>query len=243
MESATETYRVRSYEVDAHGRLTIAALCNYLQESAGLHARDLGVSVPQLQDQGMTWFLWRLHLRVSRWPSWTQTVAIETWPAALGRPAAIRDFRICEGETEIGIATSAWLLMDTERKRPIRRIPARIRDLHPEPPRRALTDGFKRLPRLETEGIGRELVVRRGDLDLNGHLNHVATINALIETVEPEVFYRQQLTALEVEFMGEGHDGDELMSCCESVSESLHHSLVRRADGKEIARGRSRWSR
>ena len=47
-ENATERYAVRSYEVDGHGRLAVPALCNYLQESAGLHARQLGVSVEQL---------------------------------------------------------------------------------------------------------------------------------------------------------------------------------------------------
>lgn len=216
----------------------------------------------QLQTQGMTWFLWRLHLQVARWPRWGETVAIETWPSALGRPYVIRDFRIRDGETEIGLATSAWLLMDTERKRPIRRIPAQIRALHPEPPLRALVDSFQRLPAVETATVCQRLNVRRGDLDLNGHLNHVATINALVEAVEPEVFYGQQLSALEVEFKGEGHEGDGLTSrCCQEPGciepdyietpnnqtscvppfETLQHSLVRDADDKEIARGRSCW--
>ncbi len=38
MLSATEHYPIRSYEVDSGARLTVPALCNYLQESAGLHA-------------------------------------------------------------------------------------------------------------------------------------------------------------------------------------------------------------
>ncbi len=38
MLSATEHYPIRSYEVDPGAQLTVPALCNYLQESAGLHA-------------------------------------------------------------------------------------------------------------------------------------------------------------------------------------------------------------
>ena len=244
--SATELYPVRSYEVDLRGRLTPSSLCNYLQESAGLHARQLGVSVEQLKTAGMTWFLWRLHVWIERLPTWTETVAIETWPAEMGRPYAIRDFRIRAGEDEIGVATSAWLLMDLEARRPIRRVPDRIRDLHPVLPQRALRDTFKRLPACEVASSQCELRVRRADLDLNGHLNHVAAISAMIEAVPPEIIGDRRLVALEVELKGEGHHGDVLTSRCEGVDtggEALRHSLSRDLDSKELARGRSRWRR
>ncbi len=243
MSSATESYPIRSYEIDAGGRLTVPALCNYLQESAGLHARQLGVAVDQLRREGMTWFLWRLHLRIGELPGWGETVAIETWPAELGKPFAIRDFRIRAGERQLGVATSAWLLMDLARKRPIRRFPAHIRDLHPDPPRRVLDDAFRRLPAGDGQGAACDFLPRRGDLDLNGHLNHVATIAAMLEAVPEEIAGRRRLATLEVEFRGEGRHGDALEARCETAGRRLHHTLVRGADGKELARARSRWRR
>ena len=242
--TATELYPVRSYEIDSHGRLTPAALCNYLQESAGLHARQLGVSVEQLQAEGMTWFLWRLHVRIERLPAWTETVAVDTWPAEMGRPYAVRDFRIRAGEEEIGVATSAWLLMDLAARRPIRRVPDRIRDLHPVPPRRALSDAFRRLPACGGVSFEHQLSVCRADIDLNGHLNHVAAISAMLEAAPAEIVEGRQLVALEVELKGEGHHGDELTSRCElDAGEALRHSLSRNHDGKELARARSWWRR
>ncbi len=241
MLSATELYPIRSYEVDARGRLTIPALCNYLQESAGLHARQLGVSVDQLRREGMTWFLWRLHLRIGELPAWGETVTIETWPAELGKPFAIRDFRLLAGDREIGLATSAWLLMDIVKKRPIRRFPARIRDLHPEAPRRALPDPFHRLPACEDPDTVCDFGLRRGDLDLNGHLNHVAAIAAMLEPVPAETFDRRRLEALEVEFRGEGRYGEALQARCRQQELEAQHALVRKSDGKELARARSRW--
>ncbi len=240
---ATEQYPVRSYEIDPGGRLTVPALCNYLQESAGLHARQLGVGIDQLREEGMTWFLWRLHLRVAAWPTWAETVSVETWPAELGKPYAIRDFRIRIGEREIGVATSAWLLMDLARLRPIRRLPAHIRDLHPDPPNRAVEDRFRRLPACDRADHARDVLPRRDDLDLNGHLNHVATIAGLLEAVPSEVVDGERLETLEVEFLGEGRHGEALEARCERGENRLRHVLVRKADGKELARARSRWRR
>ncbi len=243
MLSATERYPIRSYEIDAQARLTIPALCNYLQESAGLHARELGASVDQLRQQGMTWFLWRLHLRISELPAWGETVAIDTWPAELGKPFAIRDFRIHHGEREIGVATSAWLLMDLVKERPIRRFPEWLRDLHPDPPHRALEDRFRRLPEDGTNDFARDVLPRRGDLDLNGHLNHVAAIAGLLEAVPGEIAGPSRLEVLEVEFRGEGRHGDPLEAHCGRNDHRLSHTLIRKTDGKEIARARSRWRR
>lgn len=244
---ATELYSVRSYEIDTQGQVTVPALCNYLQESAGLHARQLGVSVEQLLGDGMTWFLWRLHLQVLRWPRWTDIVAVETWPSELGRPFAIRDFVVRIDDQDIGVATSAWLLMDTVKGKPIRRLPPRIRDIHPDPPRRALQDPFHRLPACQDPMHSQDSRVRRSDLDLNGHLNHVAAINAMLEVVPQDVAESHRLTSLEVEFKGEGYLGDGLKASAgpEDAGDSdiLVHLLKRATDNKELARGRSRWSR
>ena len=241
MLSAVEHYPIRSYEIDARGRLTIPSLCNYLQESAGLHARELGVSVEQLRQEGMTWFLWRLHLRSSELPAWGDAVTVETWPAELGKPFAIRDFRLRCGEREIGVATSAWLLMDLVKKRPIRHFPPRIRDLHPDPPCRVFPDPFHRLPACDRVDAARDVILRRDDLDLNGHLNHVAAIAAMLEAVPSERSEQRRPVSLEVEFRGEGRYGESLEARFGGAESEARHVLVRPSDGKELARARSRW--
>ena len=243
--TATELYRVRSYEVDAGGLLAATALCNYLQESAGLHARQLGVGIEQLLPQGMTWFLWRLHLRIEHLPAWGETVTVETWPSAISRPFVLRDFRLtCGSGQAVGVATSAWLLMDTVRKQPITRLPPHIRDLHGDPPRRALVDDLRRLPALADSATCEQQVlrVRRGDLDLNRHLNNVAAIRLLLEAVPAEILDGSRLAELKIELKAEGHLGDELTSRCQHEGDGLLHALARPADGKELARARSRWT-
>jgi hypothetical protein len=40
----SDSYRIRSYEVDLHSEAKLSALCNYFQESAWNHAEALGIS-------------------------------------------------------------------------------------------------------------------------------------------------------------------------------------------------------
>ncbi|MEM9597127.1 MAG: acyl-ACP thioesterase domain-containing protein [Acidobacteriota bacterium] len=243
-----ELFRVRSYEIDPGGVLTLPSLCDYLQEAAGRHAGELGVSVEQLLEQGLTWFLSKLHVRIGSWPRLGETLEVRTWPAELGRPFAIRDFRLLSDGVEVGVASSSWLLMDTAALRPVRRPPDWLRRLHPDPPRRALADTFRRLPSLGGGGSdvdpagGPGLSIRRDDLDLNGHVNNSAYVRLLVEGLPESTWTLRRMSELEIEYRAEAHLGDRVESrCLEGGDGALLHSLVRVADGRELVRARSRW--
>jgi acyl-ACP thioesterase len=236
-------FHVRSYELGPGGRSSLASLCHLLQESASLHAHALGASPAQLLEQGMTWFLARLRVRVDRYPAWRDEVTVETWPSEVRRPYAVRDFRVLEGGAAIAAASSDWLLMDVERRKPLRRIPQSILDLHPGTPERALTGTPERLPALTAAAREQRLGVRRGDLDLNGHVNHVFYVAQVEENVPPETWRRGEVRELEIELKAECHAGDDLVARSQQEGDdSFVHSLVRLADGREAARARTRWN-
>jgi hypothetical protein len=46
-----QNYSIRSYEIDAGGRLSIPSIFNLLQDAASNHALRLGVSVHQLLEK------------------------------------------------------------------------------------------------------------------------------------------------------------------------------------------------
>lgn len=264
-----EQYRIRSAEVDPRGHATPTAVANLLQEAATAGARRLGVGVEQLRERGLTWYLNRLHLRQRRPPWIAETLEIETWPSAIERIHALRDFRLfLDGgpdAVEIGVATSAWLLMDLETRRPIRRLPEELRALHPETPRRALDVRFGRLPALPAEGDdeaeGHEAVVskpfplRRTDLDLNGHVNYGVFVDALMEGAPEALWSEGELLELEVDFRAEARPGDRLLTRSLALEDEaapdadpdrgvpVLHAIVHAEDGRELVRARSHWWR
>ena len=79
----TEQVRVRAADVTPRGTASVPALVAHFQEAAGRHAAALGVSMQDLLDEGKAWVLARLHLQLERWPRWTETIEIETWPSGL----------------------------------------------------------------------------------------------------------------------------------------------------------------
>jgi len=122
----SETFRARYYEVGHDGCVTIQALCNYFQEAAGNHATRLGVGMQKLMDQHQSWVLSRMLVQMSVFPGWHDEVTVDTWPAGVERMFALRLFRLRCGERMLGFGTSAWLLFDLDRRRPLR--PEFVRD-------------------------------------------------------------------------------------------------------------------
>jgi medium-chain acyl-[acyl-carrier-protein] hydrolase len=241
----SEELRVRSHEVDANGRTSVLAVCNWLQEAAGNHATALAWAVDQLQAQGLTWVLSRLHLRLSRIPAWREPVTVTTWPAGSQRVYAVREFRISgkDGD-EIGVATSGWLLVRLASRRPVR-LPATISAMRAHTPARVLDDPFEKLPELERAEHERSFAVRYSNLDMNRHANNVSVIAWALDAVPEEVLLGSVLTEFEVDFRAEARFGDRITAqvCAqEPPAETFLHRLVHEG-GREIARARSRWRR
>ncbi len=179
-----ESFRIRSIETDADGRLKLESICNYFQEAAGNHAHDLGVATDQLTEHGLAWVLGRLCFSVTGSPQWRDTARIETWPSGVDRLYAFRDFMgysDAHGLFVEGIST--WLLIDVVRRRPVR-MPEFVTQL-PLPDRPRALQGI--LPAsMEPEGppvMEKSFEVYRSDIDVNRHVNNVRFLGWILETL------------------------------------------------------------
>ncbi|MEJ2052309.1 MAG: thioesterase [Calditrichaceae bacterium] len=241
----SETFKVRAYEVGPNGKTTVQSIFNYLQEAAGNHAAELGVSIEQLFKQNLTWVLSRVHLHIDYYPSWKQAITIETWPADKDAYYAIRDFRIMdENMKQIGMATSSWMMLDIINRKPVL-IPEFIEKLKNTQQGRALNDRFEKLPKLDRVDITRNFNVRMSDLDINQHVNSVNYIEWAMESIPNDIFRYYNLTDVEVTYRAESKYGDIIHSQChvqnKEDSSVIIHKLERDNDGKEIARLKSTW--
>jgi len=117
--SATEI-AVASYDVDARGRMTTAALGRYMQELAEVNAAGLGAGFDDLRAAGQTWVLVGLLIRAERLPAWRERVSLETWPRDLVQRRALRDFRLRDDRgAVIAAASTAWYCLDLASRRPV----------------------------------------------------------------------------------------------------------------------------
>ena len=233
---------VRYHELDSHGNVSPVTLLNYLQDTAGLHATQLGVSVSDLRRQGLTWVLSRLHLIVTHYPRADESVEVRTWPATRQGLFSCREFELsADGKSVFGRATTSWAALNIASRRPIRlegHLPA-----YPLLPRRAIDDDFASLPPVP-EASTAEFVFRvlRGDLDTNHHVNNAIFAGWALETV-PDEIAAGTLTELEISFRAEVLYGESVLSRCVVTEPGLClHQIVNQKDGRELARLRTRWT-
>ena len=237
------SYAIRSYEVNAGGRLSIPSIFNLLQDAASSHALKLGVSVPQLLADNYTWVLSRIYLKMSHHPGWGDTIQVHTWPSGIERVFALRDFDIRQDDCAIGSCISAWIIIDTNNRRPVRPT-SFARQLNPLDRQHVLDHPLVKLPVLKTPQSEKRFSVRYRDLDINQHVNNVSYIEWLLECIPDMVENGLCLSELEVNFLGEALHGDRVLArCCPQNEKGLRfaHDVLRESDELELIRARTSW--
>ncbi|MCD6200857.1 MAG: hypothetical protein J7K46_03515 [Bacteroidales bacterium] len=171
-----KSFEIHSYDTDTTTQLSFAGLARYLQDIASFHADKLGLGYDDLLAENKAWVLRQLKIATSGRAFWKDKVTIETWPKVPDRLLAWRDFLVFdEVGNPIAKATSAWLLIDVKKRRPLRMEPGmfekynfRKQNVFDEKP--------GSLPSAEPGEKIYETTVRFSKLDLNDHVNNAEFI-------------------------------------------------------------------
>jgi acyl-ACP thioesterase len=242
-----QDFPIRYHELDSRGLLRTVTLLNFIQDAGGMHAAQLGVSVKDLRQRGLTWVLSRVHLVVERDLHADDTIHVKTWPSTRGGLFSCREFEMSDSSGNLfSRATSSWAVLNLASRKPVR-----LEECLPEYPliaRRALDDDFASLPHFPNapDGTFREIpfLVRRSDQDSNRHVNNTIYCDWALEAVSDDVA-AGHLKSLEVSFRAEAMYGDNILSQCVSTrlgdeTECLHR-IVNSGDMRELARLRTCW--
>ncbi len=241
MENTRATFTVHSFDADAFGLLSAAALAGYLQEAAGRSADTLGFGMGHLHLRGLAWVLARQQVVLDAPIRFGDSLTVETWPAGLDRISALRDFRLWRDGVEVGRALTSWLVMELATRRPRR--PDRI--LPPE--RHAQTGHVMPLPAapvpaLSAPVLEKRFQVRFADIDAVRHVTNASYIGWAMEAIDEPAWQAQRLATLDVQFLAETTHGHTVLSrSCPDGEGARLHAVVREEDGKELARARTTW--
>ena len=229
------SWAVRTYECGPNGAATMASVCNWLQEGASLNAEALSFSKSNFDSAGenISWVLTRLKVKMSRFPKWGETVSILTFPRGGRRIVAWRDFVLSGANGEkLGRATSEWMLIDLASRKVVA-IPDSVfaaANTVREPVFGEEPFAKLRWDCREMAGDALSFRARRGDIDLNGHVNNVHYVEWLMEG-RPDA--AGQCHELDIVFKSETLAGEEVR--VESV-ETEPGSVVHRVyapDGRD----------
>ena len=234
-----ETFAVRSYESGVTNHVTLPTLCNYMQEAAGLNADGLGWGIRKLQEEGLTWMLARLHMKVARYVPWGERIMIRTWPSGMkGRLLATRCFQGADSSGgEVLQAHSEWLYVNM-RSQKIERLPDSFASLLPEgTPDIVFDDLGGKIMKLPSVTSSAEIRVRHGDLDFNDHVNNVHYAEWMLEALPVEIGPAE----MDIVFRAAAKAGDVIVSECFCEDGRSQHLIRRPADNQVLASAAMVW--
>lgn len=234
------TFEVRSYEVDPDGTLSIVSLTQMLQEVAWLHACALGKGYADRAQDARYWVLARLRIRMERYPVWTDTFTITTYPVGTERLLALREFRINAADGAVlGRVATGWLIVDGSSGRPIR--PQQlVQDLEVHESAFEADMGKIGEPGNDAVTVG-PVPVRYAEIDQYHHVNNAAYVGWVIDAIaaqfgETAAAGLPPVTELAVDYLQETLITD-LRSCRLSHSAGRHLvEIVRNRDAVATCR-------
>ena len=211
-----ETYPVRFGVIDKSDRLTLDAMFQFFQEAAISHAENLEVGREDMSRKSQGWVLSRISVAVDRRPNYGETITVRTWPRGGEKLFALRDFDIRDkDDIPVVSARSGWLIVDLEKRRPIR--PQAVMDNLPQNEGlnalscglAALTENSS-LKKQDTAASGTERKALYTDVDYNGHVNNVRYIQWIEDAIEPQLLERASKMRLDINYTSEILSGEAI---------------------------------
>jgi acyl-ACP thioesterase len=220
MDIIGNTFPLCFRDVDRSDRLTLAAAFDHFQEAAINHAEILGVGRESMARTGQGWILSRISVLVERRPKFRETVTIRSWPRGWEKLFARRDYDIRDAsDTPIVRARSCWIIIDMEKRRPLR--PQAVMDALP------LNEGIDALPSGAIGLEARDNLVKAGerkaaysDIDYLGHVNNARYIQWLQDVLQPELLEGAGKMRLDINYLNEIKPGETTDILCAPLDET-----------------------
>lgn len=243
--SFSREFTVSSYDLNPKGRARLTTLANYFQEMAYHHANQLGFGYEDMIERKIMWVLSRMRIRINHYPVWDDQVSVETWHRGMNRLFGLRDFRLKDMNGKLlGVASSAWLILDSETRRPVRQTADVLSQ--------NLGNASVFEERLDKIPLPEQLVektrrkVQFSDLDIVGHVNNVKYMEWCLDALMANGAFNKEIRELEINFMHEALLGDSIsiMGTSPELSGIGNSSIFmakRKGDDQEIIRARLTW--
>ena len=220
---------------DASGHLSYPGAFGLFQDMAAAHGELLGVGFEAMAARRMFWLTVKTKIVFLRRPRIDETVFLRTWPE---KPGAIRCHRsyelFHEGELYLRGRTE-WAVVNTETRAlvpPGSLFPA---DMDCPPP--ACTEAFARIPpRTEDFRPCGEVRVRSTDIDVGGHMNNAAYLQAVFGALSSEEIAARQIRTVDAIFRASCFEGEPLEVQRRELDGCLDLRLCREGESIFLAR-------
>jgi medium-chain acyl-[acyl-carrier-protein] hydrolase len=242
---ATErNYNIHYYEVDIHKRALITSIIDYLGDMAMYQSETLGVGIDHLKENKMAWVLYKWDITMESYPLLNETIKVKTFAYSFRKFYAYRKYEIYDVEGNIiGYASSVWILINTDRRRPIRisRDMCEAYGIDDNNGNALEIAGIQDIDKIHEE---RNFKVRYSDIDTNMHVNNVKYVVWALETVPKDIVLDYELKNIKVTYEKETTYGETIKVSTEVIREKdktiCRHKIINDT-GTELTLLESTW--
>lgn len=238
----SKQYVVKSHEVDCHGFLRLLSLMNIMQDIALENADVIGVGLDTCRQHNLSWVGSNYLLQIVRFPRLHEKFTIETWPDDSKLCSAIRNFVIFdEMKNPIIKATSQWVLIDLERRRPvaIEKYFSGYETLHEQ----VIAAEFMKIITPPENCRHYEYRVRFDDIDVNKHVNNAVYALWASESIDESYRFEHLPQEIEICFRKETFYGETVTVQTHAQNDESYHFITDKNTGNELAQCRIKWQK
>lgn len=191
--------RVRYSECGENCRLHLGGVVNYFQDAATFQGEELGIGIPYLKAHNMAWVLVSWQIFTDHMPKLAETITTRTWAYSFNGFYGMRNLELWdERGMRAAWANSVWVMMDTERQRPVK-VPEHVASLYGQAEKLDMEYAPRRIRIPEGGETMEPFAIHRGHLDSNHHVNNGQYIQMALDYLpdgfdlfETRVEYREQ---------------------------------------------------
>ena len=237
-------YEIHYYETNYTGEILFSNLINFFNDVAVQHSEKCGMGLKFLAEKQIAWVLYKLNLKISRYPKFMDKVLVKTWTYSFNKFYGYREFEVQDSDGNIiATADSIWLLINTVKRRPVKISDELYKAFGSE----MLSDktlDIPDIPKLEEESNSLEFKVRYSDIDTNRHVNSAKYAIWLIEAVPLDIVLNYTMVNINIIYKKETTYGETIKTIVNfSKTEDriiCIHKIIN-SNGAELNAAQTEW--
>lgn len=201
--------KIRFSETGDNERLSVGNIIDYMQDCTNYHSESLGAGIKHQIEMERAWILNSWQIRINGDIRLGDTIRTTTWPCGFDKVCGYRNFTMVNVERPQELlveAESTWVMMDVKKGR-ISRIEDKDTEMYECEPE--LSGDLKKMKiQPGTEYVEQTcFIVRRYQLDFNGHMNNSWYVKIAEEYVPED----ENITFVRVEYKKSARLGDTVI--------------------------------
>ncbi len=181
-------YKIGLEDIGRNNEATNKSLLKIMQDVSGLHSASVGYGALDIETKKRAWMILDWKMKVLKRPKYNDEINAQTWSRKAERLYAYRDFELKDKEGNIvAIGTSRWILVDIDRRRPVR-LTSDITDLYESETDKSVFSEEMEDIKSEDYLFKKDYAIQRRDIDINGHMHNLNYLDMAYEVLPEDVY-------------------------------------------------------